>query len=242
MTFSGRRAFTLLETLLGLTIFAVIGVSVYNTFATAIRLNRQADAITQLYRDGAGTIHQMAADLESAVAYDFSGSYPEKKMFSGDATGMEFIVPTGKGLMAVKYGLNKPDAGKVHTVRIGKRFKKNTAQVVSETQGGEYFDLRYSERPLAESLNGAADEADPGEVLIASVLEKNVRFSYAYQEGEGESAKIIWKDSWDGNTIPAGVKIVLTLPNPQKPTAQPVTFERLVFIPTGSWGKEGNEQ
>ncbi len=234
-------AFTLLETILGLAIFAVIGVSVYNTFAAAIRLNRQADSIMQLYRDGAGTIHQMAADLESAVPYDLSTSYPEKKMFAGDANSMEFIVPTGKGLRTVKYGLNKPDASKVHTVRIGRRFKKNVSQVVNETQSGEFYDLSYGERPLAESLNGAAESSE-SEALIASVREKDIQFSYAYQEGKGENVKIVWKDSWKDNFIPAGVKIVLTLPNPQKATAQPVTFERLVFIPTGSWGKSENEK
>ena len=176
-------AFTLLEVLLGLTIFAVIGVSIYNTFATAIRLNRQADSVTQLYRDGAGTIAQMAKDLESAVAYDFSSSYPEKKMFAGSADSMEFIIPTGKGLAAVKYGLNKPDASKVHTVRIGKRFKKNVSQVVNETQSGEFFDLTYDEWPLADSLSGAADDpgTSAGEILISAIQEKNVRFSYAYQ-------------------------------------------------------------
>ena len=61
------RAFTLIEVLLGLTIFAVIGVSIYNTFATAVRLN--VGIFTNLSKDaglprllGGGFSHQRIAN------------------------------------------------------------------------------------------------------------------------------------------------------------------------------------
>jgi prepilin-type N-terminal cleavage/methylation domain-containing protein len=68
---SKMRGFTLIEILLGLTIFAVIGLSLYTTFANGIQLSRQSEQLENLYREARWTYDILAADLENMVSYQF---------------------------------------------------------------------------------------------------------------------------------------------------------------------------
>ena len=72
--------------------------------------------------------------------------------------------------------------------------------------------------------------------MSSRVKEGGLKFSYAYREGEGATAKLAWKNSWRKPQIPAGVKVELILAG-IKPTDPPIIFQKQIFIPTGSWGK-----
>ena len=83
------------------------------------------------------------------------------------------------------------------------------------------------------------DYPDTGEkeVLSQHVQEGSLRFSYAYRDEKDPGGKIIWKDQWKETFNPAGVRVEIVFINPDNPS-QPLTVQRDILIPTGSWGRQ----
>ncbi|OGX23962.1 MAG: hypothetical protein A2787_02525 [Omnitrophica WOR_2 bacterium RIFCSPHIGHO2_01_FULL_48_9] len=235
--FSGRRGLTLLELLLGLLIFAVVMGGVYSTFFGAVRLDEQAEVISRMQREANWSLDKITEDLENMTPFDFSISDPDKTAFVGTENSMELFVPTEEGLRAVRYSLQGVETQNVHKVIIGQRTKKNVkVDVNKEERQARVVNLLRIEKTFAEYSAGAKDRQGNAEILSGRVQEGSLKFSYAYLEGEGEAAKIVWKSSWGEKFIPGGVRIEMTLLSPGK-KPEPLLLVRDVFIPTGSWGK-----
>ncbi len=73
-----NHAFTLIELLLGLSIFALIALSVYSVFWGGMRMTRKAKHLNPIYREMRLALDLLSVELENMVPYDFSGSTPQK--------------------------------------------------------------------------------------------------------------------------------------------------------------------
>ncbi len=235
---TGCAGFTLLELLLGVSIFAIVMVSVYNTFSGAMRLNEQAQVISRTHREANWSLDKMVEDLENMVNFDFSGSDPNKAAFTGSSDTVELIVPTNEGLKAVRYSLQGAEVKGVHKVIIGQHTKKNVKVDVNKTVADlRMTNLLREEKSFAAAANNdAQDEGSGVEILSSHVQEKSLKFSYAYQEGEGENTQIVWKDTWSDKVIPGGVRIEMTFLSPDE-KQEPLSVVREALVPAGSWGK-----
>ena len=126
-----NSAFTLIELLLGLSIFSVVSLCLYASFSTGIHLSRRSEKNNKIYREIRWALEQMSLDLENAVFYDFSNSYPGKLSFIGEDEKISFLLPSDEGLKVVSYYHMKPSESKIHQTLIGKTYSKNVNQIIS---------------------------------------------------------------------------------------------------------------
>jgi len=233
------HAFTLIEVLLGLTIFAIIALSLYNTFASGLLLERRSKTLGRVYREATWSLNRMAEDLENMLPYNFAGSYPEKTAFSGDEKKTTFLLGSNEGLKVVSYYIQTPETATIHKVIIGERTKRNKAITVrKEEREARVAFLVREERSLTDYLQSVVQSQDEDvEIMSSRIKEGGLSFQYAYKEGQESTAEIEWKSTWKGKEIPAGVRIQMIFLSMDK-SNKPVSFERTVFIPPGTWGRE----
>ena len=110
------KAFTLVELLLGLTIFSVIGLCVYSVFSGGIRLSGASERQGKIYREARLSFSLMAKEIENMLPYDFSNSYQDKNAFLGEEKQITFLIGNDDGLKAVSYYIVFPE-GRTRTGR-----------------------------------------------------------------------------------------------------------------------------
>ncbi|MBI5150013.1 MAG: prepilin-type N-terminal cleavage/methylation domain-containing protein [Candidatus Omnitrophica bacterium] len=230
------RAFTLIELVLALSIFAVVAVCVYGTFWSGINLSRRAESEGAVYHQMRLAFDLMSAELENAVFYDFSDSYPEQTAFEGEAGQVTFLTAARDGLKVVRYHLAAPQEGRVHQVMIGKTFKRNVSTLADyREEGGRLYDLIREQWDFAEYLSGIAGEDHQEEIVATGITADGLKFSFGYlPEGkEKEDANgYEWHDKWTHSYIPLMVRIEMRARQPRA-----VGMSKNVFIPDGLWGK-----
>lgn len=238
----GTSGFTLIEFLLGVMIFSIIALSIYGTFSGGINLTRRSDGQNEIYREARWTFEWMAKDLENAVYYDFSKSYPDQAAFVGAEDKISFILPAEDGLRVVSYYLVLPDEGQVFKTVVGSVQKKNTAILSNYREGSSVYYLVREERNFIDFLAGNPEEPDESEtleIIATNVAEDGLRFSYGYAEGEEEKV-FSWQEEWSLTYVPSGVRVEIDfLPKNEK--ANTLTLNRDVLIPSGYWGESGSE-
>ncbi|MFA5059227.1 MAG: prepilin-type N-terminal cleavage/methylation domain-containing protein [Candidatus Omnitrophota bacterium] len=237
-----KRSFTLIEMLLALSIFAIVALSLYSVFSSGIRLNKRSNDVNAIYREMRWSLGRIAEDLENVVFYDFSGSYPDKTAFDGRSNEISFLAATSKGLKTVRYSAQPLGFGSVHQVIIGKHSTENQ-KIVSQYQEEEVARHAFVREELffIDDLRSGQEKNSTKEVLSSNLQENGLTFSFAYLQGEGESAKIFWNNSWDKPYIPSGIRVRLTFVNPRDPQ-ETVAMEKEIYIPTGFLGQEGFDQ
>lgn len=226
------KGFTLIEMLLGLSIFSIIAVSLYGTLDSALRLNRRSDDVNGIYCEARWVLDQMAGDLERMRAFNFANSYPQLTAFSGSSDKISFLSSTDTGLKVISYYLELPDQGTVHKVIIGGHTNENRSLTVRYEEKFVLYSLVREEKSFADYVAGNAQARVEKDVLSPHIQEGSLKFSYAYLQGQQEDGKIAWKDSWEEPYIPAGVRIKATFVKPGK-VKQPIVFTKDVYIPAG---------
>ena len=230
------KAFTLVELLLGLTIFSIILASLYSTFSNGIELNRRSEDVNRVYREARWSLEILSRDLENARAYDYSNSYPQKTAFSGEADKLSFIRPTEAGLKIVNYYLEAPKEGSIYETIIGRHSSRNVSVVSRYEENAVVHLFIREEKDFVDDLQSVT-AASEKQVLSSSAKENSLKFSYAYLEGEEGNEKVAWKDSWTEKYVPASIRIKITFINPDKST-EPLSVLKEIYIPTGFWGTE----
>lgn len=232
------KGFTLIEVLLGLTIFSIIALSLYSTFHSGIEINKRSEEDNKVYREARWLLDRLAKDLENMSSYDFANSYPSLRAFNGDENRLSLVLPTEEGLKVVSYLLQSPQQDTVFKTIIGRHTKRNVS-FISRFEERLNLDLFVrKESSFADYLQTEPDKDIEEEILSTSVKEGSLKFSYAFLEGEGENAKITWRDSWKEKYLPSGVRIQITLVKSGR-LPEPVTMERDIYIPTGYLGRGG---
>lgn len=224
--------FTLIEMLLGLMIFALVAVSLYGILSSGIKISRRSDDANKIYREIQWSLDAIARDLENMATYSYSQDGVPKTAFSGGSTDVSLILPTPAGLKTVSYYLEEPQFGSIVKTVIGGHHKGNKT-IVSQSESG--FTLHSLIRE-EESFLISDEPAEKG-VLSFYVKPGSLKFSYAYYQGEGENAQVIWSDTWTKEYIPFAVRVELAFVNPGK-SGEALTVQRNVCIPPGFLGEE----
>jgi len=230
------HGFTLVELLLALSIFSVIALSLYGTFATGINLTKRSEKTDEVYRQVRWTLEKISAELENMVNYDFSNSYPTRLAFIGEGDKIAFIVPSDKGLKVVRYYLQPLEFGSVHKTIIGKHFSRNVDMIFLNEKEAALEAFVREEVGFVEDLSSETPESREVSVLNSNIKKDGLKFSFAYQEeGANEEIKVIWKDRWDQKGIPSGIQVELTCVDADK--KENVSVKKNIFVPTGRLGE-----
>lgn len=238
-----RRAFTLIELLLALSIFSMIALCVYGTFWAGVRINERSEGESAAYHQMRLALDLMSVDLENAVPYDFTNSYPEKTPFAGESDVVTFLLATGKGLKVIRYYLDSPQEGSVHKVVVGARHDRNVDTLTDyRKQETRLRDLVREEWDLPEYVSGAAAQDHAAEIIATNVGENSLKFSYGYalntpdSEGNQADDTYEWREAWTESNIPAMVRVEMDF-FLAGPAQRMISTRKDVFIPHGFLGK-----
>ncbi len=210
MAFSASIAFTLIELLIAISIFAIVAVALYSTFFAGISVWKKSGEGGNIYQDAKFVFDDIKRDLQNAIYL----SKDEESIFtfSGEAEEISFITLqpvfleediSRKELVKVTYGF---DAGKNQLISL-----------------------------KAEKSLGFDTEKAEKEILLDGV-EKFTIF-YCYDTGD-EDDPYEWKEEWEDRDmrIPRGVKII-SLIRSGGDTKDTLEFTKTIFIPIGVLGE-----
>lgn len=235
-----KKAFTLLEVLLAISLISLVLAGVYSAFWGGISLSKRSEDSNRIFREIRWAVDTLSHDLENMVPYDFSGSYEDKAAFLGIDNRITFFVESPQGLKVVSYYLLQPENSSVYKVIIGKTYKKNVSGVIrSEEQAERREYLVREEQPLIDYLSGEAVNPEDVEVISTYVAENGLRFSFGYSSSDGHDMS--YRSEWKNNYIPANVSIDFDFILPEE-TKKRLTIKREILIPAGFNGEaESNE-
>ena len=238
-----RRAFTLIELLLALSIFSMVALCVYGTFWAGVRINQRSEGESAAYHQARLALDLMSVDLENTVPYDFTNSYPGKTVFTGENDVVTFLLAAGKGLKVIRYYLDSPPEGSVHKVVVGARHDRNVDTLVDyREQEVRLRNLVREEWDFPEYVSGVIAEEHAAEVIATDVGENSLKFFYGYllspAGGEGNQMDDVyeWREKWTQGDVPLMVRIEVDF-FLAGPARRMVTMRKDIFIPHGSWGK-----
>lgn len=225
-----KNGFTLVELLLGLAITAIIGVSVYNMFWSAMKLDDKMRRVHDNYTEVLMADQALSHDLENAVSLDFSGSYPDAQIFDGQKTELSFLTQTPAGIKRVRYysGLSADEA--VTKVMIGRVVNPMNEDASGPGHMPVEFLLRQ-ESSLADWLNETSNDTST-QVVAAGFKKGSFNCQYApfvkNLHTSGASG-INYADTWDEQGLPLAVSCDFVLYDPQNPGAG-LMFKRDIFL------------
>ncbi|GEM_PF-538121 len=239
-----RRAFSLIELLLALSIFSAIALCVYGTFWAGVKLNQRSNGESAVYQQMRLALDLMSSELERALPYDFTNSYPDHTAFEGDGSAVTFLLASGKGLKVVRYYLDSAQEGAVHKIIIGKKYRRNVDTVaVYSRQDVKLRDLVREEWDFREYVSGMTGEDHATEIIATGIVENSLKFAFGYAAGQGngdpdagEDDAYQWRDQWTQDHIPSLVRIEMDFLL-SGTTSRVIATRKDIFIPHGAWGK-----
>ena len=182
----GRKrqvGFTLIELLVSLSIFSIISLGVYSTFAGGINAWRTAQEFSSIYQTGRLLLDDVARELKNAVMV--SGTE-----FVGEPNRFSFLT-----VRQSPYTSGRPSNHQITRVTYELR-----------TDQGSSDDALFR----LETADIENPEGNQGEPVLMVGSISNFALQYTYKNGEGEI--LLWKDTWDlSDEIPLGVKMTLQI-------------------------------
>ncbi|MBL7071963.1 MAG: type II secretion system protein [Candidatus Omnitrophica bacterium] len=206
-----KNAFTLIELMIAMSIFAVVAIALYSAFFAGISIWRRSTeggnihqqikfAMDDIARDFRNTVH-MTTDEESAFV--FSGNSAEVSFITLEGAYLEEANISLRQLVKVKYEYDSA-AGELIRMKAGK---------------AEGFNIETAEK----------------EVLFAGV--DDCGFYYCY-DSEEEFEPYSWEDEWDDeeSRIPRGVRFVINVKAGKN--NEKLSLTKTMFIPAGILGEK----
>lgn len=220
------KGFTLIEVLLGLIIFAIIGLSAYNVFWMGMKVDHKANGINRSYVELKAALDLVSKDLENAFVYDLSASYPKELFFRGGPDQMAFLSVIKDEIKSVRYYLDLPDWGRVTRTIVGRHVKDLKQEIPIQF-------LMRQEISLPEYLSKKT-QVPEGEIIVAAVKKSGLKLAYGIlqknSKDKDQLKKMIWKDSWTQNALPNAVRLEITLYDQANPRTG-VIFKREIYLP-----------
>lgn len=222
----GRRAMTLLEIMLALTIVVGLMGGLYSFYSHVLSTCR---AVTDAAEQASAVrivMDRMTAELRSAKVYPFVNFGLEG---APDNTQFVTTVLPGRAAWAVRSSTEEPVAPEHDLQLVGYRLR------TSEAFGQETI-VEGLERTCQKII--AAPDAEEGEGIEVAFLTSHVKFlSLRYWTGNG------WQGAWSGPDLPGAVEIVLGV-EPLEEGVSPdeyahETFRRVVYVPGGVRSRGG---
>ena len=217
-------AFTLLEILIAMFIFAIVLSTIYTSYTGAFRIVDETESQTDIYEMARIALERMHEDLECVyIPGNPKSAEPEEpasalSKFLGEDKEIE-----GRSADPLRFNST------AHLVFSEEDVASGTAEIayyVEEGDEGEGFVLYRSDTSTFEEK---PEEQTGGLVLCDSL----VSVSFAYYDDEGEVS-----DDWDStsdqlkNQIPRMVSILLEFQNKSDPET-PCKFLTTVALPVG---------
>jgi prepilin-type N-terminal cleavage/methylation domain-containing protein len=206
------RGFTLIEVLLTVMIVALIGGSLYATFAAGFKLDHRIKESFADLDESRIVSEELRRDLGRVVSYDFSGSFPEQKAFVDNDEEFLFVIDDGRQLRWVRYRLVDEQKGEVHSTELGTTSKKNIAVTEIVTTEETLQMLAREEGDFVQLFDPAkAIVPDKSEILTKRIADQGWKILYA--PSVTPQAKTEWRSGWKEDLLPAAVRVNLTLQN-----------------------------
>ena len=204
----GRSGFTMVELLIALTIFATVAIALYTAFSLGVSVWRRTESGIDLHQDVRVKLERVAKDLRGAVVY----------------SGIPFEGEQSRLVFASVVMHSDPEAEKrypqickiVYSVETDEESKSLLTRVVAGKESG--FD---EESTLAKR--------NP---FFGNVEEFSIKYAYAGEEVTEHD----WRDSWEGEGMPRGIEITLSLQDPTEEKSK-LDFKKKIFIPIGVLGE-----
>ncbi len=230
------KAFTLIELLLGLSIFSLIALTVFSVFSSGVRLSHRSELSNKVYREITWSLDLLSLELENMIGFDFSSGDSQKQAFKGGENKIEFIVMTKSGMKRVKYYLKDPQEDSIYATLVGKTYKTN--QNV-DLRKKELEKVSYFVREEKDFINFLSEDIEGGEtfeVLAMNVKKNSLKFLFGYENGENKK-DYRFENKWDLQYLPQQVQIkLIVFPNQNEEKVQII---RNIYIPHGTKGTKG---
>ncbi len=233
-----NRGFTLVEFLLSLYIISIIALCLYSTFSQGMKLNARSRQHNGLYRQANIAMGLISKDLQNAVLYDFTNSYPDKKDFQGEANSLAFFIPTADGLHFVRYYLVASSREEKEAVIIANRQTHNHEIIQTEEMGqgrGNY--LIREEGPFADYINGPLGQESRREIICKEIKKGGLRFTYGDRQKRKSDSETI-NAVWERKGIPTQITLEMDF-QPSGANPDGLTLKRKIFIPQGTDQSKG---
>ncbi len=208
---SNRRAFTLLELLLALTVFGIIASSLFAVFHNGMRIQKRVDAINFFNREVMWALDQFQYDIENAVDYDFSGtlSLEEELPFKGQNDTISLITITDRKLEVISYFLADPKQSQTFVTVFNPDGPQDSVTSEDTTQL-----LIRKRQPLRDYLSGD-DLNIEEEILSRRIKSEGLTFSFLrYMDAQStdgqdviEEGQSKWVSIWEDAEMPYIVRM-----------------------------------
>lgn len=228
---STQYAFTLVELLISVSIFAIIGVVLYSSYRGGVLTWRRINSETTFQQKMRYALDRMSEDIRNTV---FMSNLP----FEGLADKMEFVclgrsmVSEGLGIARVSYYLSFDEEDMAGGAIIRK--EETIKNALSSGVAGEDLTTK----------GVGKTEPEKKQSLLGGV--SGLKFSYlaVYEEsGEDGEKENEWLDFWEEKgALPMGIKIEFTMTDPED--NRTISLSKRIYIPAGkpiakSGGSEG---
>ena len=203
-------AFTLIEILMAITIFALVVAAIYATWTIILKSSKIGLAAAAQVQRERIAVHTIEQALSSA------------RSFQVDLQRYGFVVENGDSAM-ISFVAQLPKS----FPRSGKFGDFDVRRVTFAIEAGE----NYSERNLVMRQNPILMELDEDEESHPLVLAKGIR-EMLFEFWDGRMGD--WSDSWaQSNTLPKLVKVTLTFAGPNQSSYSPEreSVTRIVALP-----------
>ena len=200
------NGFTLIEVLLGLSIFSIIALCLFSAFRGAMQIKQKSDDQNTILREARWAFLRMNQDLKNMARYDFSGSVPQMRACAGARDKISFLKLSDQGLRVVSFYLAPPEKIFVHKILIRSKHRGNQKTVLTAQENSPTMLLIREEIPLIDYWQGKESSLEDKEILSADIKRDGLEFFYAQETPE----ETIWKALWDQNDLPSGVRVRLS--------------------------------
>lgn len=219
--------FTIIELLLGLSIFSIIIVLVYSVFYNGLKLEKRANQNESMLHEARMMLGLMEKEFENMTTYNFEGSNEDKQSFEGREDSIQFVLAFEQGLKVVRYSLENKNQSVLYQTIIGETYSKNMDTITKQRQSQSSYVLIRSEQNFVSFLSGSNKGAEK-EILLTQLESDSFQFSYGKIEGE----EVSYLDEWEDARIPSIIKISFSVFDSTK--GESVVFEKAVLIPIGA--------
>ncbi|MDD5135753.1 MAG: prepilin-type N-terminal cleavage/methylation domain-containing protein [Candidatus Omnitrophica bacterium] len=212
-----RKAFTFIELIIAVTLFAIIAVSIYSTFNAGLRIWLKTSPMieeNQALRVFYGTI---TADLKNALYYHETSQALTKPVFGAEYEGKT-------NFEGSKHKISFMAIVSVSDNELGTHEEPARITYVYDKAG------KTVKRLAATKAEGLDENKANAIEMLSGIEDEDFGFEYCYKKPISNTEyEYEWRDAWEDKNvlnIPRGVRVKLG------------KFRKTVFIPTGVLGEE----
>ncbi len=229
--FSPVQGLTLVELLLGLSIFSVMAVSLYLVFQNGIMISRRAQRYSVLDGEMFFSMELMARDLENMVSYTDRAA--GQGSLKGNGEEISMIVAERSGLKEVRYFLAPPEKSVMGVLlEDGRRNPEIGTRPRPMLLVREVSDFPCQKRPCK-------DDTTVQEIISAHVAQGGLKFMYASAGADDSGDGLRWEPQWDLPPAPLGVELLVDFFDPGD--GMVYTMRKKVLVPSGIFTNPGRE-